>query len=481
MATAFRDLREWLERVKQWEELRSVSGVDLEEDVGRIAEISGSVEGGPVILLDDFPKYPHGHRILLNPYGSIRRIAFTFGFDVDSCLTRYDLLEQFRRKLPKLEMVPPKLVKDAPIFENKLSGKDVDLMVIPVPKWHPGDGGPYIGTGCLVITQDPDEGWVNVGTYRVQRHDSKTVGSYIAPSHHGRAHRDKYFSQGKPCPTAVVVGCDPLLFSAGMVELPWGISEYGYAGGWRGEPVEVVEAPITKLPIPARAEIVIEGYSYPGKTKTEGPFGEWSGYYASGPIEEPFVEVEGIYFRNNPILFGCPPEKPPYDADKLRQYTKSALLVHQLQELGIPGIKNAWCFGIGSCRMLLAISIKQGYCGHSRQVGHAAYASIAGNFAGRYVIVVDEDIDVTDLNDVVWAVLTRSDPETSIDIIRRATSTMLDPRISPEDKKNKRLLNSRAIIDATKPFEWKEQYPKTVQPSLEYREESRKKFGYLFK
>jgi 4-hydroxy-3-polyprenylbenzoate decarboxylase len=265
-----------------------------------------------------------------------------------------------------------------------------------------------------------------------------------------------------------------------MTEIPWGVSEYAWAGGWRKEPIEIVNAPVTGLPIPARAEIVIEGYSYPDKTKHEGPFGEWTGYYASASREEPFIEVEGIYFRNDPILFGCPPEKPPYDADKARQYMKSAVLLDELKKLGVPGVHNAWCFGIGGCRLLVAVSVEQQYPGHSRQVGHAVYASSIANYCGRYVIVVDEDIDVTDLNDVMWAVLTRSDPATSIDIVPRATSTPLDPRIPPEAKRRGELFNSRAIIDATRPFEWKHEFSKAVRPSLEYQQESMRKFGYLF-
>ena len=252
-------------------------------------------------------------------------------------------------------------------------------------------------------------------------------------------------------------------------------------GGWRGEPVEVIKGPVTGLPIPACSEIVIEGFSFPGKTKREGLFGEWTGYYASGAQDEPYIEVEALYFRNNPILLGISPQKPPNDEDKVRQYIKSALLVQQLKRLGIGGITNAWCHGVGNCRLFVAVSIKQLYCGHSTQVGHAAYTTTVANYTGRYVVVVDDDIDVTDLNDVMWAILTRSDPATSIDIVDRATSTPLDPRISPEDRASNRYFNSRAIIDATKPFEWKERFPKPVRPDADYRKESRKKFGHLFK
>jgi 4-hydroxy-3-polyprenylbenzoate decarboxylase len=478
MEIPYKDLREWLSKVDEMGQIRVAKSIDLEEDVGRIAEISASLESAPTLVLDEFPGYEPGYRILLNPYGSTRQIAFTFGFPLDS--EPRALVEHFREKLESVQPIPPKYVDSGAVFENRLVGDEVNLYRFPVPKWHREDGGPYIGTGCLVVTQDPDEGWVNLGTYRNQLHDQKTVGFYIAPGHHGRIHRDKYFSRGQPCPVAIIMGSDPLLFAGSMLEFPWGIGEYDWAGGWRGEPVEVVKGPVTGLPIPANAEIVIEGFSEPEKTRLEGPFGEWTGYYASDVRPEPYVEVQAVYFRNNPILLGMPPQKPPYDADKARQYIKSALLIQSLRQQGIPGIVSAWCYGFGGCRLLIAVAIQQRYFGHSRQVGHAAYSSIVANISGRYVVVVDDDIDVTDINDVAWAVLTRSDPATSIDIVPRSASSRLDPRMSPEERAAGRYYNSRAIIDATKPFEWREQFPQPSRPDQEYRRESREKFAHLF-
>jgi 4-hydroxy-3-polyprenylbenzoate decarboxylase len=460
-------------------DVRGAKGIDLKEDVGRIAEVSASTENGPAILLDEFKGYQKGYRILLNPFGTIRLIGWSFGWPTLEG-SRLELLEHFKERLGKMTLVPPQYVDKGPVLENVMTGDEVDLSRFPVPQWHPEDGGPYIGTGCLVITRDPDEGWVNLGTYRNMLQDSKTVGFYISPGHHGWIQRQKYFSRGQPCPVAIVLGSDPLLFTSGMIELPWGTSEYDWVGGWRGGPVEVMKGQVTGLPIPAHAEIVIEGFSYPDKLRWEGPFGEWTGYYASGARDEYYVEVKALYHRNNPILLGMPPQKPPYDADKARQYVKSALLIQQLARHGIPGISAAWCYGLGGCRLLMVVAIKQQYLGHARQVGHAAYTSPVANYLGRFVIVVDDDIDPSDLNDVMWAVLTRSDPATSIDFVTRANSGPLDPRISPEDRLAGRYCNSRAIIDATKPFEWKDKFPRSVRPSLEWRQESRKRFGSLF-
>ncbi|MBI2831918.1 MAG: UbiD family decarboxylase [Chloroflexi bacterium] len=478
MGVDYEDLRQWLAKVEEIGELKIAKSIDLKEDTGRIAEIAASMETAPSIVLDEFPGFEPGYRILINPYGSIRQIAITFGFPLVS--DRKSLLEHFKKKLAGLKLIPPEYVDTGPIFENQLTGNQVDLNRFPVPMWHRQDGGPYIGTGCMVITRDPDEGWVNVGTYRNQLLDKKTVGFFSSRVPHGYAHRQKYIAKGKPCPVAIVFGSDPLLFAGGMTDLPWGVSELDWVGGWRGSPVKVIKGPVTGLPIPAAAEIAIEGFSYPGKTRLEGPFGEWMGYYASGSGEAPYVDVEAVYFRNDPILLGVPSEKPPYDADKARQYIESALVFNELKQTGIQGISNIWCYGEGACKLLTAVAIKQQFGGHSRQVGHAVYA-ITGSNVGKLVVVVDEDIDVTDLKDVLWAVLTRCDPATSVDIIRRARTSALDALVSPEDRTAGRYMNSRAIIDATMPFEWKDKFPMPVQSDQEYRRESWKRFAHLFK
>lgn len=479
MSVRYRDLRQWLSHVEDMGALKRVKGVSLDEDVGRIAELCAAAEEAPALLFEEFPGYEKGFNILLNPFGTRRMIAYTFGFPPES--DRLKLLAFFSERLQGLKLVPPSFVESGPVMQNVMRGADVDLLRFPVPKWHPADGGPFIGTGCLVITRDPDTGSVNAAPYRNQLFDRKTVGFHAQPGHHGRFHRDRYFERGLPCPVAIVFGSDPLLFSGGMAELPYGICEFDWVGGWRGEPIDVIKGPVTGLPIPATAEIAIEGFSYPGKGRPEGPFGEFSGYYASGTRDEPFIEVEAVYYRNNPVLLGVPPAKPPYDADKGREYFQSAGLMQELKDQGIRGISCAWCFGLGGCRMLVAVGINQQYFGHSRQVGHAAYVSRVANIHGKLVVVVDDDIDVTDLKDVMWAILTRCDPATSIDIIPRASTTSLDPRISPEDRTAGRFFNSRAIIDATKPYEWKEQFPKPVTSDIAYRRETEHLFGHLLR
>jgi UbiD family decarboxylase len=175
---------------------------------------------------------------------------------------------------------------------------------------------------------------VNLGTFRVMVHDAKRVGVYISPGKHGRQFRDEYFKRREPCPILVVCGVDPLLFIASTLEVPQGVSEYDWAGGIRGEPYEVITEPVTGLPMPASAEIVLAGFLHHDKKLPEGPFGEWTGYYASGERAEPVLEVEAIYHRNDPIILGVPPNKPPYEPHRYREYLRSALLLRELKAAG---------------------------------------------------------------------------------------------------------------------------------------------------
>ncbi|HEV2009597.1 MAG TPA: UbiD family decarboxylase, partial [Candidatus Limnocylindria bacterium] len=320
-------------------------------------------------------------------------------------------------------------------------------------------------------------GWVNLGCYRVMLHDKNKLGFYISPGKHGRMHRDAWIASGEKMPIAFVAGGDPLLFLAAATEVQFGLTEYDWAGGVRGEPFRVVKGPITGLPLPADAEIVIEGWMDPKERIVEGPFGEWTGYYASDARPEPFMQVEAVYHRNDPIILGSPPNQPPDEQSFYRAFLRSAQLRQQLEAAGLPGLKGVWCHEVGGSRLFNAVSIEQRYAGHARQAGHLAATVHAGAYMGRYVVVVDEDIDVMDLNDVIWALATRSDPVDSIDIIKRAWSGPLDPRI-PKDRKGH---SSRAIIDATRPFEWRADFPPVNTPSPETKRKAKEKFGYLLR
>jgi len=476
---AYDDLRQWLDEARRLGEVKQVSGLTWEQDIGMVSGVAMHDDGAPCFVFDDVPGTIAGSRVLVNFFGGKRK-NMTLGFPTG--LSKLELSEGFRTSfMGRMTRIPPKYVNDGPIFENVMTGDDIDVTRFPAPKWHAGDGGRYIGTGSFNVTRDPDEGWINCGTYRVMIHDAKTAGFYISPGKHGRQMRDKYQARGERMPVAVVCGGDPMTFLMASSEVPYGVSEYEVVGGIRGKPVEVVNGPITGLPIPANAEIVIEGFVEPGNERVEGPFAEWTGYYASDLRPEPVLDIKAIYYRNDPILLGCVPQRPPDEICRYRAIVRSGLLRENIEKAGVPGVTAAWAHEVGNARLLLAVAVHQRYPGHAKQAGHIAAMCHVGAYCGRYVIVVDDDVDVSNLEELIWALLTRSDPATSIDIIRNAWSTPLDPRIEPERKAAGDLTNSRAVIDACRPWHWRDQFPKVSTPTPEERRIALERFGHLFR
>jgi 4-hydroxy-3-polyprenylbenzoate decarboxylase len=465
-------LREWLAEVEKLKQLKRIDGAGWDLEMGAITEVLYREGNGvpPAVLFDRIPGYPEGFRALFGLTCSVERMALSLG--LPPVKSGIDLVREYRDKLKDFKPIAPRPVPQGKIFENVDRGEEVNVLKFPVPKMHELDGGRYIGTACLIITRDPDEGWVNFGTYRVMVHDEKNVAFYISPGKHGNLQRQKYFDRGEPCPVVVCVGQDPLLFLASGNEVPYGLSEYDYAGGFKGEPIDVVPGEHTGIPIPAQAEIALEGEAVPGDMREEGPFGEWTGYYGSGGRPEPVIRVKSVYYRDNPILCCARPGRPPSDYSFSKCVVKSAMIWDELEKVGIPNVQGVWCHEAGGGRMFNIVSIKQAYPGHARQAGMVASQCHAGAYLGRFVVVVDEDIDPSNTFDVLWAIASRVEPEQSIEIISRCWSGPLDPRI-PEGKKG---LNSRAILDACRPYEWKDKFPAVVESSPALREETIRKW-----
>jgi 4-hydroxy-3-polyprenylbenzoate decarboxylase len=475
----YNDLRDWIAEAEQLGELVRANVYSWQEDIGMAAELLQHDARAPAALFDDISGYPRGFRVLTNFFGG-RRQNMTLGFSPE--LNKIELSEAFLRDFQLIveKPLPYEVVDSGPVTENVIEGNAVDLTRFPTPIWHDRDEGRrYIGTGSFNITRDPDEGWVNAGTYRVMIHDAKRLGFYISPGKHGRIHRDKYLQQRKSMPVCIVIGADPLTFLMACTEIPYGRCELEIAGAYRGRPQKVVIGKYTGLPYPANAEIVIEGFVEPGNTLPEGPFGEWTGYYGSKMRSEPVLDVKAIYHRNDPIILGCPPQRPPEEQARYRAVMRSALLKQELQKAGLPDAVATWCHEVGGSRQLTAVSIKQRYPGHARQAGHLAAMCRSVAYAGKYVVVVDDDIDVSNLEELMWAVCSRSDPATSIDFIRSAWSTPLDPSIPPSRKDEGDFTNSRAIIDACRPFHWKDQYPIVNMPLPETSRRTREMFSWM--
>ena len=446
------DLRDWLDGVKALGQLEQISGAHWDLEVGALTEIIlERLSSPPAVLFDSVPGYDPNRRVLANMLETLERTALTL--NLPTGLKTIPLIDVLRAKLRALSPIKPTIVSSGPVMENVAHGDQIDLLKFPVPRWHEGDGGRYLGTGHLVITRDPETGVENVGCYRVMLQDKAKVGLYISPGKHGKMHYEKAMRAGKPFPVAMVFGQHPRLFIAASQAVPFGVNEYEWAAGLLGQPVEVMEGPLTGLRFPATAEIAIEGEIVPGESLPEGPFGEWPGYYASARRAEPFVRVKALYHRNDPIICGAAPFKPTIHG-MYRSCLRAATVWNGMEQAGVPDIRGVY-LPPPAQRFMIVVAIKQRYPGHAKQAALVACQCHAGAYLGRYVVVVDEDINITDLNEVVWAIATRSDPATSVDILRRTWSGPLDPIIPPGQKGH----NSRMVIEATRPYEWRDRFP----------------------
>ena len=386
------DLRDWIARVEAAGELQRVNGAERMEEIGGLVDLYMRGTNRPALLFDEIPGYPKGYRVLGNILTSVKRIALTVGLPPD--IAEMDLVHFWRKYLNEAKSIPPLVVKDGPLLDIVATAGEINLAKIPTPRWHEDDGGPYIGTGVMVIMKDPDSNWINYGAYRVQVYDDPTIASVmISKGKHGDILMRKYHERGERCPIAVVCGMHPALFSIAGIEIPYGANEYDAAGGMLGEPVEVILGPKTGLPIPANAEIAFEGFISPDDGISEGPFGEWTGYYAGGQHKAPVIRIETFMHRNDPILLGAVPAVPPCDDTFYRGTFRCAAVWKQLEGAGIPGITGVWAHEAGGSRQWLTVSVKQMYAGHSKQVGLIASQCHAGAYANKWVIVVDDDID----------------------------------------------------------------------------------------
>jgi UbiD family decarboxylase len=275
------------------------------------------------------------------------------------------------------------------------------------------------------------------------------------PGKHGAQHISRWFARHGRAPVAVSFGHDPLLLILGGTEVPGGVFELNYAGAILGAPVPVVTGPDTGLPIPAGSEIAAEGWLYPDKLRDEGPFGEWTGYYTGARRPCLAMEITRLYHRDDPILLGAPPGRPPHDYSYMRSVMKSAMIQDEVVATGVPGVRAVWAHEAGGGRLFVVVSVEQRYAGHVRQVGYLTAQCPAAAYMNRYVVVVDDDIDPANLDEVLWAISTRTDPEIDIDVLRRTWGSRADPML-PEGATPH---NSRAVIDACRPWERRESFP----------------------
>ena len=452
------DLREWLRKVEELGELVRVREVvDPHEEMGALTYMVGRRRGAPALLFEN-PKGGPGYRLLWNLLGSsTRRIALTLGEKPES--SPIELLRALREKL-KLRLPPVAIAPEAaPINERVVTGSAIDMSAVPAPKHWPLDGGRYIGTCDVVLTRDPDNGYVNMGTYRMMVHDERHLGLYLSPGKDARLHISRAWELGRPVEVVAAFGIDPLLMVIGSMSFPKNESELDAVGGVAGAPFEVTRGVSTDLPIPARAEFAIEGIIRPNATRLEGPFGEFTGYYGRPEASAPLVEVTAVHSRSHPILTNA--LMADYPSCEMAEYyaiAKAARTWNDLDRLGIPGIRGVYAHPAAASGFgMVVISLQQRYAGHAAQA-LACAAQVPGSaYFTKWIIAVDEDVDPTDIDQVIWAMATRSNPVKDIDILRDTWSTWLDPTQNPPEV---RPWGSKALINACKEHRYIESFSK---------------------
>jgi UbiD family decarboxylase len=459
------DLRSWLRLAQELGQVAAIDGASWDLEIGAASEVNYKRLSPPALLFDNITGYAPGHRVLTASMANALRLGMTLR--LGTSLTDKQLVHALRQRPSKwLEDSPryrARVVESGPVCQNIVKN-DVDLLRFPVPRWHEGDGGRYIGTGCAVFTTDPATGVVNAGAYRMQvQNGGRSASINIESGKHGAMHVREWFAKEGRAPVTASLGHDPLLLIVAGTEVPTGVSELDYAGAVLGRPIDVIRGEVTGLPIPATSELTVEGWLYPDRREQEGPFGEWTGYYSGGTEPVLTMDIERVYFRNDPILLGAPPGKPPHDYSYMRSVMKSAMIHDALERTGLPGVEGVWAHEVGGGRQLLAVAIHQQYAGHARQAAYLTSQLPAAAYMNKFVVVVDGDVNSRSLNDVMWAVCTRAEPARDIEIMRDTWGS----RVDPLREQGAAAFNTRAIIDACRPWERLATFPRVAEASAD--------------
>ncbi|HIE06899.1 MAG TPA: phenylphosphate carboxylase subunit beta, partial [Desulfarculaceae bacterium] len=423
--------------------------VDWNLELSHISKINEE-KGGGALLFENVKGYKNS--VLTGAYSTPANFAIALGMPHDTSMCE---MSRNWMQLAIKKLYPPAEVKDGPILENIIERDKVNLFDFPVPQMYPQDGGRFIGTAATLITRDPESGWVNLGTYRMQILDEKSAGIQIIKGKHADFMMKKYQEMGKKMQALLVIGGDPLGFLTGSTLVSAETSEYEVMGALREKPIEIINSKFTGLPFMANAEIVLEGEVDPNPEnwRQEGPFGEYTGYYSGKKSEEwpkPWLDVQRVYHRNDYVLWSTTVGKPITDTHMIQSLNRTATLWTDLETARVPGIQSVYIPAASTGRFWVIVSVKQMYPGHPNHIADAVFGSTTGHYGMKGVIVVDEDIPADDWNKVMWAMSVRYDPKRDTQIYNRGRSTPLDPALHHSERD----IVSRIAIDACTPYEW---------------------------
>ena len=426
----FDDPRDFLEYLEERNDLLRISE-EVDPKFGISAYIrKTSDQQGPALLFENVKG--HDTAVVGGIFASRRRVLMALEADPENIYERFDH--------GVCNPIPTRLVETGPCKEVILKGDEVDLTRLPIPTYAEKDGGAFITHG-IQISKDPEDGSKNASIYRMQLHGRRELGVY--PSGYQDLSRQylKAEAKDKPLEIAVALGCDPAVMLATQVAAAYGEDELAIAGGLKGRPVDVVKCETVDLEVPATTEIVIEGVLPPHRREHEGPFAEYSGYYGPASMQ-PVVEVTAVTHRRNPIFHAGLTGRPMTENHFLQQIPGETTMYRQLKS-NFPGLKGVHVTGAGCATFMVFISVEQTFAGEGRKL---LMSAIAGRRPLKCVVVCDEDIDVFDDSQVLWAIATRARPAEDIVILPKFPTANLDPSV-PEGE-----LGSALGIDATRPF-----------------------------
>lgn len=426
---AITDLRQFIQMLEKDNELlRITDEVDLKFDISGYIRNSSDVEG-PALLFENVKGHsmPVAGGLFSNRRLMLRAME----------TTEADAVSHYLDAMQKLS--EPQLVDTGVCKEVIKLGAQASLAALPIPIHSELDSGAFITAG-VAISRDIDDGSKNASIYRFELQGERQLGVLSPIPHHLGLHYQKAEAQGKPLQVAIALGVSPAVLICTQWEAAYGVNELTLAGALQGQPLQVVKCETVDLEVPASAEIIIEGLMYPHKRQMEGPFGEYTGYYTAA-YPKPCMEVTAITHRRDPIFQTALTGLPTTDNHVLKMIPMEASCYAFLKQR-FPGVRKVHFHGAGGVGLLAIVSMQQ----HTKYEARNMLATMISARGAKLVIAVDEDIDVFDLNKVMWAVCTRSQADRDLIVLPRTASFQLDPSV-PE-----RGVTATMGIDATIPY-----------------------------
>lgn len=419
--THLRSLRDYITALEEIGEIQHIgTEVDWNLEMGAVIRRSYDLRA-PAPLFTNITGYAgSGFRVLgapgalSGPAHPLARIALSLGLPATA--TGRQVIEAVaaargRPGVPPVQVDRP----EAPCKQNVARGAGIDLYRFPTPLIHGNDGGRYIQTYGMNIVATPDGSWTNWSVNRMMIAGRDRLACLIPPPQHLGIIRAKWAALGQPMPIVLALGVEPALPFAGGMPLPEGADESHFVGALFGEGIEVSRAETNGLPVPATAEIVIEGHVLPEETATEGPMNEYPGYNATEASPKPVFAVDAVTWRDGAILPVVAAGPPPEEDHTVTGTMHAAELLYQLRQAGLP-VTLAWVL-VESAFHWLTVAVRpdwpEAFGGHSgelaRRIGEVTFAGKAG-FGVPKILLVEDDIDITSVSEVVWAFATRAHP-----------------------------------------------------------------------